>query len=271
MKTLKRWTILMRIVLAALCITGCTKNIVTGKSQLSLIPERELQEMSLVQYRAFIAQSNVVKTPDKNAVLVQEVGKKISDAVGRYFNLNNISNALDGYQWEYNLVKDSAVNAWCMPGGKIVVYTGILPVTINPSALAVVMGHEVSHAILDHGNRRMSESILQQTGGLVLSAALAKKPVETRNIFLQAYGVSSELGVMLPFSRKQELEADRYGLIFASMAGYDVDEAIRFWERMQRMSGSSSVPEFLSTHPSNETRVKKIKQYLPEAKSFSGK
>lgn len=256
---------------AVLILSACSKNAVTGKSQLSIIPERELQEMSLVQYNDFIAKSNVIKSPEKNAVLVNEVGSKISSAVDRYFASKSQDDALKGYKWEYNLVKDSVINAWCMPGGKIVVYTGILPVTLNANALAVVVGHEVSHALLQHGNQRMSESLLQQMGGIALSVALSKKPAETKNIFLNAYGIGTDIGVILPFSRKQELEADRYGLIWAAMAGYDINEAIPFWERMQAKSGSAKIPEFLSTHPSDETRIQKIKQYLTEAKTYSGK
>jgi len=165
------------------------------------------------------------------------------------------------------LVKDSAINAWCMPGGKIVVYTGILPYTINENALAVVMGHEVSHALLQHGNKRMSESMIQQLGAIALSTAISSKPAETQNIFMQAYGVGTEIGIMLPFSRKQELEADRYGLIWAAMAGYDPNEAINFWQRMEK-SGGQKPPEFLSTHPSDNTRIEQIRAFLPEAMQY---
>ena len=254
-----------------LLLSGCSKNMVTGKSQLSLIPEKELQDMAFVQYKEFLSKSNLMSPADKSSLLVKEVGTKLSAAVERYFASKNLPDALKGYQWEYNLAKDSIINAWCMPGGKILVYTGILPVTQNANALAVVMGHEVSHALLQHGNQRMSESMLQQLGGVALSVALSKKPTETQNIFLNAYGIGTEIGVMLPFSRKQELEADRFGLIWAAMAGYDINEAIPFWERMQSNTSGEKVPEFLSTHPSNSTRIQKIKQYLTEASTYTGK
>lgn len=248
---------------------GCSVNTLTGKSQLLLVSEQEMQSMSLTQYADFIkAHTVIAPAKDANAAMIQRVGKKITAAIQKYYTEKQNQSLLDGYNWEYNLVKDSAVNAWCMPGGKIVFYTGILPITKNEAALAIVMGHEVSHALLQHGNQRMSESMIQQLGGQALSAALAKKPAETQDLFMKAYGVGTEIGIMLPFSRKQELEADRFGLIWAAMAGYDPNEAIAFWGRMQNASKGQKPPEFLSTHPSDETRIEKIKSYLPEALTY---
>ncbi|MGB5028155.1 MAG: M48 family metallopeptidase, partial [Chitinophagaceae bacterium] len=172
------------------------------------------------------------------------------------------------FKWETNLVDDKTVNAWCMPGGKIVVYTGILPITQNEAALAAVMGHEVSHALLQHGNQRMSQGLLQQLGGVALSVAVANKPQETQNLFLGAYGAGSQLGILLPFSRKHELEADRYGLIFTAMAGYNPQEAIGLWERMEKASNGQKPPEFLSTHPSEGHRIEQLKKYMPEALQY---
>ena len=253
-------------------ISSCTKNSLTGKSQLAFLPEKEIQSMSADQYKAFVS-SHVLLNPSKdaNAAMVQRVSNKISKAVERYFNSKNTPEVLNGYGWEYNLIKDSAVNAWCMPGGKIVVYTGILPISKNEDALAVVLGHEVSHALLQHGNQRMSESMIQQLGGLALSVALANKPAQTQDAFLRAYGVGTEVGFALPFSRKQELEADRYGLIWAVMAGYDPIEAIAFWDRMEKASNGQKPPELLSTHPSDATRKQKIKEFIPEALTYKGK
>ncbi len=256
------------VILFALTMQGCATNKLTGASQLSLVSERELQSLAATQYKEFIKTHELVSsTKDSRGLLVQKTGKKIAAAVDKYFTDKKNKSALNGFNWEYNLVKDSAINAWCMPGGKIVVYTGMLPYTINENALAIVIGHEVSHALLQHGNKRMSESIVQELGGIALSSALSKNPTQTRNLFMQAYGVGSEVGFMLPFSRKQELEADRFGLIWAAIAGYDPNEAIHFWERMQKMGGQRT-PEFLSTHPSDATRIEKIKTYLPEALTY---
>jgi predicted Zn-dependent protease len=175
---------------------------------------------------------------------------------------------LEGYQWEYNLVDSKEVNAWCMPGGKIVVYTGLLPVTQNEAALAVVMGHEVTHALAKHGNERMSQGMLQQVGQVALSVALANKAAETQNVFMTAYGVGTNVGLVLPFSRRDEYEADQFGLTFAAMAGYNPQEAISLWERMEKMSGGNKPPEFLSTHPSEGNRIERLKKQMPEALKY---
>lgn len=253
-------------------LIGCSTNELTGKKQLAFIPEQEMRSLSSNQYADFL-KSHTVLSPlsNKNAQMVKRVGERIAASVSRYYILKGMSGQLQGYQWEYNLVVDSVVNAWCMPGGKIVVYTGILPITQTEDALAIVMGHEVSHALLQHGNQRMSSSMLQQLGGITLAVAMSQKPAETQNLFLNAYGIGTELGLMLPFSRSQELEADRYGLIWAAMAGYDVDESVRFWTRMSNVSQGQKQPEFLSTHPSDQTRIEKIKSFLPEARTFIGK
>jgi predicted Zn-dependent protease len=175
---------------------------------------------------------------------------------------------LQGYQWEYNLVQDKAANAWCMPGGKIVVYSGLLAVTQNEAALAVVVGHEVSHALFQHGNERMSQGLVQQLGGVALSVAASSQPAATQNLFMQAYGIGSQVGLLLPFSRKQELESDRYGLRWAAMAGYNPREAIPLWQRMQKMAQGNKPPEFLSTHPAEETRIQQLQKFMPEALKY---
>jgi predicted Zn-dependent protease len=251
---------------------SCTRNALTGKKQLTIIPEGEIQSLASGQYKDFLKAHPVV-AGQQNAQLamVKRVGERITQAVNRYYAGKNMSGVLTGYKWEYNLVDDATVNAWCMPGGKIVVYTGLLPIAVNENALAVVMGHEVSHALLQHGNQRMSSSMLQQFGGITLAVALSSKPAQTQNLFLQAYGIGSEVGVMLPFSRKHELEADRYGLIWAAMAGYDPNEALAFWDRMEKASGGNQVPDFLRTHPTDAVRKEKIKSYLPEALTYKGK
>jgi predicted Zn-dependent protease len=257
------------LFLFASFVIACSTNPLTKKSQLTLLPESELQAMGIQQYQQFLSANKVVSASNnRDAEMVRRVGQRITKAVETYYAQNSISDKLSGFNWEYNLVDDKAVNAWCMPGGKIVVYTGLLPVSQNEAALAAVMGHEVSHALLQHGNQRMSQGLLQQLGGVALSVAVANKPAETQNLFLAAYGAGTTVGVMLPFSRKQELEADRFGLIFTAMAGYNPQEAIALWERMEKASNGQKPPEFLSTHPSEGTRIDQLKQYMPEALKY---
>ncbi|MFZ9661122.1 MAG: M48 family metallopeptidase [Chitinophagaceae bacterium] len=248
-------------------LLSCQKNSITGRKQLLLVPETELQQMSDTQYRSFLIKNKVVAGKvNRDAEMVNRVGKKISEAITQYYSSKGMASKLNGYKWEFNLVDDKTVNAWCMPGGKVVVYTGLLSVTQNEKALAVVMGHEIAHAIAQHGNERMSQGLLQQFGGVALSVAVSNKPSATQDLFLNAYGMASSVGVILPYSRKQELEADRYGLQFSAMAGYDPREAVPFWERMSKMAdGQQKPPEFLSTHPSDQSRIEKVKEYVTEA------
>jgi predicted Zn-dependent protease len=256
------------IFLIASLFVACSKNSITGRSQLKLLPESELQAMATQQYQQFLTQNKVVSpSADRDAEMVRRVGQRLATAVEKYYSSKGIQDQLKGYNWEYNLVANNEANAWCMPGGKIVVYTGILPYTRNEAALAIVLGHEISHAILQHGNERMSQGLLQQLGGAALSVALAQKPAETQNLFLQAYGVGSTVFGTLPFSRKDESEADHYGLIWAALAGYNPQEAVPFWERMSQMSAQKP-PEFLSDHPSDERRIAQIKQWMPEALKY---
>lgn len=261
--------ILGSITLIVFLIAGCAKNQVTGRKQLILLPESELQAMAGQQYRQFLSENKVVAANvNKDAEMVRRVGTRIAYAITKYYESQGKAGVVDGYNWEFNLVNDPNVNAWCMPGGKVVVYTGLLTVTQNEAALAVVMGHEIAHAIATHGNERMSQGVLQQLGGVALSVAVANKPAETQNLFLQSYGIGSTVLGTLPFSRKQETEADRFGLIFSSMAGYNPNEAIPFWQRMAQAGGGQKPPEFLSTHPSDETRIANMQKFIPEAMKF---
>lgn len=255
-------------ILSAFLI-ACSKNALTGKKQLTLLPESELQTMATGEYQKFLSTNKVVGiTNNRDAEMVRRVGQRITKAVNEYYAAKGMTNNLTGFKWEYNLIDDKTVNAWCMPGGKIVVYTGILPITQNEAALAAVMGHEVSHALLQHGNQRMSQGILQQLGGVALAVAVANKPEETQNLFMGAYGVTTAVGVLLPFSRKHELEADRYGLIWTAMAGYNPQEAIGLWERMEKASNGQKPPEFLSTHPAEGRRIEQLQKYMPEALQY---
>jgi predicted Zn-dependent protease len=262
--------ILLLLFIATL-FAGCALNMVTGRNQLSLVQESELQLMATSQYNTFLTTNKVLGSGNKDAAMVDRVGARIANAISKYYNGKGQGSVLEGYKWEFNTVDSKDVNAWCMPGGKVVVYTGLLPVTQTETALAIVMGHEIAHAVAKHGNERMSRAMVQQLGGSALQVALAKKPTETQNLFMTSYGIGSEVGAMLPWSRQQETEADQFGLIFAAMAGYNPQEAIPFWQRMSAAGGSAPV-EFLSTHPSDQTRIKKLKQFMPEAmKYYTGK
>jgi predicted Zn-dependent protease len=261
--------LLPSLILIATIAMACSRNAVTGRSQFKLLPESELQNMAAGQYSEFLLQNKIVSTSaNRDAEMVRRVGQRITKAVEEYYRSVGKSETLTGYKWEYNLVEDKAVNAWCMPGGKIVVYTGLLPITQNEAALAIVMGHEVSHAIFQHGNERISQQLGVQVVGAGLQAALEKKPKETQNAFLSAFGIGSKTGLLLPFSRKHELESDRFGLRWAAMAGYNPQEAIPLWQRMEKAGNGAKPPEFLSTHPSEGRRIEQLTKYMDEALKY---
>jgi len=251
-------------------VCACTTNPFTGEKNLNFVSNAEIFPAAFQQYNQFLTENKVIKgtTAAKSVV---NVGQKIRAAAETYLNANGYKGYLDGYQWEYNLVDDPSVNAWCMPGGKIVVYTGILPVTKNEAGLATVMGHEVAHALVNHGAQRMSAAQLQQLGAVGVAVAAGGRSEGTQQILAQAYGLGSELGVMLPFSRNHELEADEIGLILMAIAGYNPDESIAFWQRMESGSKGSAPPEFLSTHPSGSTRISNLKNLIPKAKAEAAK
>lgn len=256
-------------IATALVAIGCATNPFTGKSTLALVPNSQIFPMAFQQYGEFLNENNVVRnTPD--AEMVKNVGHKIAAAAEKYLKSKGFDEYLKEYEWDYNLVESSDINAWCMPGGKIVIYTGILPITQNEAGLAAVMGHEVAHALANHGQQRMSASQLQQLGAVAGNIALASSP-ENRELFNLAYGVGSNVGVMLPFSRSHETEADKIGLLLMSIAGYEPEVAAELWERMQAAS-QGAPPQFLSTHPSSATRISNIRSWVPatkeEAKKF---
>lgn len=262
-------TFLISACLLTVFAAGCTDVAITGRKQLNLVPDSIINSMALSEYTAFLDSPETKLSSDSsNAAMVQRVGVRIADAVERYMNANGMSDRIAGYKWEFNLVESPDKNAWAMPGGKVVVYTGILEVTQDDAGLAVVMGHEIAHAIAKHGSERMSQGLLVTLGGIGLSQAMKDKPEATRNIFLSSYGVGASVGVLLPYSRTQESEADRLGLIFMAMAGYDPQTAVGFWERMAAGKDGAGVPEFLSTHPASETRIENIKNYLYEAMPY---
>lgn len=255
-------------VLLTFFLIGCVERVpITGRRQLSLVPENELVGMSVSEYNKFLKENKTMDPSDPRDQLVKKVGNKIKDAIVLYMKEQKIEKRIEGYMWEFHGVENEAVNAWCMPGGKVVVYSGLLPVTRDEGGLAIVMGHEIGHAIARHGNERMSQMIVAQGLGAGLSIALSQKPAETRDLFLQVYNVSAGLN-LLSYSRKQETEGDKLGLVFAAIAGYDPREAVDFWKRMSALNNGQKPPEILSTHPSDERRIKDIEKFLPEAMKY---
>ena len=262
-----------RVVCAAAALfllAGCAIVPITGRRQLSLVSQPELIGMAAQNYQEFIAGSTV--SSDAGAKeLVDRVGGRVSTATSEFMLENGMDYELSQYDWEFALIEDEAVNAFCMPGGKIVVYTGLLPVARTETGLSVVVAHEVAHAIANHGGERMSQLLLAELGGIALSKAVEQKPEQTRDLAMLAYGIGSQVAVLLPYSRQHESEADRIGLTLMARAGYDPRKALDFWQRMADQS-EGQPPELLSTHPSHSTRIDDIRLHLPEAVAiFEGK
>jgi predicted Zn-dependent protease len=260
-------TFIKILLIAGILLTeSCSTVPLTGRSQLSLLPESSMVEMSLTSYSDFLKE-NKLSVNASQTQQIKRVGAKVSAAVETYLKNNGFTSYIENFKWEFNLVQDDVPNAWCMPGGKVVFYTGILPLTQNDAGVAVVMGHEIAHAVARHGNERMSQTMLVEMGGMALSEAAKKQPERTKAIYSSAYGLGMQVGVTLPFSRRHELEADEMGLIFMAMAGYDPRESIAFWRRMAAKGGSGS-PEFLSTHPVDTRRIAELEKLMPEAMKY---
>lgn len=265
-----RKSVFILCTVLGLLVLACTTNPFTGNKDLNFVSNDQIFPAAFQQYDQFLKENKVIKgTAAANQVV--SVGQKIRAAAEKYLNANGYQGYLNGYQWEYNLVQDPAVNAWCMPGGKIVVYTGILPITKDEAGLATVMGHEVAHALVNHGAQRMSAATLQELGGAGVSVATSGQSTQAQQLYMQAYGVGSQLLGTLPFSRKHETEADEIGLTLMAIAGYNPDKAVEFWQRMEANSGGSAPPEFLSTHPSGSTRIANIRKLAPQAKAEAAK
>ena len=246
---------------------ACTSVAVTGRKQLTLVSNSEIIPMANQQYREIVAKGPLSSNREQTA-MVKRVGGKIQKAVEEYMAAKGLSSELTGFEWEFNLIEDpKTVNAWCMPGGKVAFYTGIMPICKDEAGVAVVMGHEVAHAIANHGRERMSQQLLAQYGLTTLGAFIGANPSAGQELLMQAVGAGTNLG-MLRFSRDHESEADHIGLIFMTIAGYDPHEAPKFWERMTEMSGGQEPPEFISTHPSHSTRIADLKGWIPEAMSY---
>jgi predicted Zn-dependent protease len=253
---------------ASILIIACTKNAITGRNQLSLISESSLQQEAVSQYRSFLSENRVVSSAaSKDAEMVKRVGSRIAAAITKYYSDKGLSKELEGYNWEFNLIDNKEVNAWCMPGGKVVVYTGLLPVAQNEAALAIVVGHEITHAVAHHGQERISQALLAQGIG-VTGDIFTSGNAKVNNIFKSIYAPGAQIGVLLPNSRNQEYEADHYGLIFAAMAGYNPREAIPFWTRMANLHSGAKGPEILSDHPLDSKRIQKLNGYMREALKY---
>lgn len=247
-------------------LLACSTVPITGRKQVAFFPTSELMASSFSSYEQVLDESKLSKDREKVA-MVREVGNNIKNAVEKYMKENNHEELLKGFEWEFNLIEEDIINAWCMPGGKVAFYTGILPICDDKTGIAVVMGHEVAHAVAGHGEERMSQGLIQQGLGAGLAIALKEQPAKTQNLALAAYTGASTLGV-LKYSRLHESEADHMGLIFMAMAGYNPEEAPKFWQRMSKASQGSAPPEFLSTHPSHSTRISDLKKWMPEAKQY---
>jgi predicted Zn-dependent protease len=266
---IKRILLTVSIVLV---VTSCKTNPFTGKKMLNAYSNAQLFPTAFQQYDEFLGENKVI-TGTKDAEMITRVGERIATAAERWLNANGYEGYLKDYKWEYNLVDDKTVNAWCMPGGKIVFYTGILPIAENETAIAAIMGHEVAHALADHGGQRMTAGTIQQAAGTAIAVGtqVGGMDPQKQELVMQAYGVGSQVGGMLPFSRSHETEADKIGLILMAVAGYNPDEASKLWVRMKANSGGEAPPELLSTHPSNDSRIANLKELAPFAKSEAKK
>lgn len=260
---------LFGVAVAILTMYSCTTVPLSGRSRLSFISESEMQAAAAQSYTTLLKDPKNRVLNNAESARVKRIGQKIATAVTRYMNANGYADQIQGFNWEFNLIEDKQVNAWCMPGGKVAVYTGILPVTLDDAGLATVMGHEIAHAVARHSSERASKAAVAQGLGGLLGAATSGKSEGTQQVLNQVYGIGAQAGYLLPNSRTQELEADHLGLIFMSMAGYNPSSAVNFWQRMASASqNNQKPPEFLSTHPADATRIAQIQKDLPEAQKY---
>ncbi|MBS9765958.1 MAG: M48 family metallopeptidase [Flavobacteriaceae bacterium] len=261
---------IISILLLSVYFVSCSTVPITGRKRMNFVSDSKVLPMSFAQYKGFL-EKNKLSTNARMTNDVKSVGARISKAVDKFMRANGMKSEADKYRWEFNLVEDKQLNAWCMPGGKVVFYTGIMPVCDNVNGIAAVMGHEVAHAFAKHGQERMSSAQVQKLGGLAVALGTMKKDPKTAQLWNMAYGVGSNLG-MLAYSRTHETEADKLGMVFMIMAGYQPEEAINVWIRMSEKSkGAKRPPEFLSTHPSNQSRIQTLRAFLPEAKRLAAK
>jgi len=255
------------VFMSLLLLAACAVVPISGRRQVRMLPEGMLSNMASANYQSYMAANAVVPSSDPRAQMVERTGENIADAVVEYLSKTGQAKRVQDFDWEFQLVDSDQVNAWAMPGGKVAIYRGILDLTEDEPGLAVVMSHEIAHAVARHGNERMSQQLLLTMGAVSLDVALREQPDMTRDLFMVAYGAGGMLG-SLAYSRQHEYEADALGMTFMAMAGYNPENAISFWGRMLQYSGGSNVPAFLSTHPTNEDRIKAARDYLPEAMEY---
>jgi predicted Zn-dependent protease len=265
MKKMKLSGLALAVLLFA---NACSTVPLTGRNRLSFVSETEMQSAAAQSYNSLLKDPKTTVLNNADATRVKRIGQQIASAVTKYMNANGYAEQIKGFNWEFNLIKSDEVNAWCMPGGKVAVYTGILPVTKDDAGLATVMGHEIAHAIAQHSSERASKAAVAEGVGSLIGAAAGNQSAATQTVINQVYGIGAQAGVLLPNSRKQELEADHLGLIFMSMAGYDPSTAVSFWQRMASASNGSKPPEWMSTHPADNTRIAQIQKDLPEAQKY---
>lgn len=253
-------------LIVALMTGACSKVPITNRRQMKVVPDSYMVSLSLTSYQEFLGKNPPLPPTNRDVSLVNKVGDKLAKGIDQFMSEIGRKKQLRNFSWEYNVVNNNQVNAWCMPGGKIMFYTGIFPLTKDEFGIATVMGHEMAHAVAKHGNERMSQQLAIALGGVGIAVAMAEKPEETKAIFQNLYGIGAGLG-MLAYSRKHEYEADKIGMVFMAKAGYDPAKAIEFWERMSS-HGGASIPEFLSTHPNDQNRIEELKKFLPTAKKY---
>lgn len=254
-------------VVSGILFSACGAVPLTGRKQILLVSDQEIFQAGLVQYKEYL-NTAVISSDQASTDIVKGVGRKLADATEMYLRASGLEHEIANFDWEFNLIKDSQINAFCMPGGKIVVYEGLLSVARTPDELAVVLGHEIAHAVAKHSNERMSQQILTQYGIALISSALSEKSVAVRDLATTVFGLGAKVGMMLPYSRKHEYEADYMGIVFMELAGYDSDSSVTFWKKMAEL-GESSVPEILSTHPSDDKRIANLELKIAEAKAIA--
>ncbi len=258
--------IIITLACSAMLLTSCGSVPLTGRTQILLVSDQEVYQAGLTQYNEYISGSTLSSDREKTA-MVKSVGKKLADATEKYLRSSGFESEIENLKWEFNLVVNDEVNAFCMPGGKIVVYEGLFAVAQNEAELAVVLGHEIGHAVAKHSNERMSQQIMTQYGMAILSAALSEKSAIVQTAATSVFGLGAQVGLMLPYSRKHEYEADYMGIVFMELAGYESASAIDFWTKMS--AGGGNANDFLSTHPSDSKRIANIKSHIPDAKSVA--
>jgi predicted Zn-dependent protease len=262
---MKKLLLIFSLFAITTTLYSCYTNPITGRKSLSLVDASTMQQMAAQEYASFLA-TNKPQRGTRDAEMVQRVGTRLASAVQTYLRSINQTQLISGYNWEFNLVNNNEANAWCMPGGKVAVYTGIMPLAQNEAGLSTVMGHEIAHAVARHSSERASQELVAQYGSQALSAVLGSNPGAASQVFNAAVGIGAQ-GALLKFSRDQESEADHMGVIFMSLAGYNPNEALNFWSRMAAQSGSNP-PEILSSHPSDQTRINNLRQWIPDAMKY---